>query len=202
MERFAFVKKIKYKNSNIKIQERPAAESFYRKIITTYRDSTIFIFSFLFLIFISGCGGYSNKPLFTDEVQSVCVEMFDNKTFERDLEYDLTDAIVKRIEAETPYKIVSDKSRADTVLSGKITEMSTSALALDRDIARPLESQAQVTAEFSWKNLKTGQYLVEKETVSATASYSEFEQQGFNYASKLAANKLAERIVEQMQTKW
>jgi hypothetical protein len=128
--------------------------------------------------------------------------MFDNKTFERDLEYDLTDAIVKRIEAETPYRIVSDKSRADTVLSGKITEMHTSALALDRDIARPLENQAQVTAEFSWKNLKTGQYLVEKEAVSATASYSEFEQQGFDYASKLAANKLAERIVEQMQTKW
>jgi hypothetical protein len=154
------------------------------------------------MIFIAGCGGYSNKPLFTDEVQSVCVEMFDNKTFERDVEYDLTDAIVKRIEAETPYKIISDKSRADTVLSGKITGMSTSALTLDRDTGRPLEHQAEVTAEFTWKNLKTGQYLVEKETVSASAGYSEFEQQGFNYASKLAANKLAERIVEQMQTKW
>jgi len=153
-------------------------------------------------VLFAGCSGYSNKPLYTDKVKSVYIEMFDNTTFYRDLEYDLTDAVAKRIEAETPYKIVSDRSRADTVLGGKITGIGGSPLTLERETGRALESQAEVTAQFNWKNLRTGEYLLENSTATATASYSEFQQQSFDYASKTAANKLAERIVEQMQMKW
>ena len=166
--------------------------------ITTAIIASVFAAAVLF----AGCSGYSNKPLYSQDIKSVYVEMFDNATFHRDLEYDLTDAVAKSIEAETPYKIVSDKSRADTVLSGKITAIGSSALTIERETGRALENQAEVTAQFSWKNLKTGEYLLENSTASATASYSEFQQQGFDYASKTAANKLAERIVEQMQTKW
>jgi hypothetical protein len=153
-------------------------------------------------LFFAGCGSYSNKSLYSQDIKSVYVEMFDNVTFSRDLEYDLTDAVAKRIDAETPYKIVSDRSRADTVLSGKITGIGNSVLTLERETGRPLENQAEVSAVFSWKNLKTGEYLLENSTASATASYSEFQEQSSDYASKVAANKLAERIVEQMQTGW
>jgi len=153
-------------------------------------------------VLFAGCSGYSNKSLYSQDIKSVYVEMFDNETFRRDLEYDLTDAIAKRIEAETPYRIISDKSRADTVLSGRITALNDSILTIERSTGRALEEQAEVIAKFSWKNLKTGDYLLENSTATATASYSQFQQQSFDYASKTAANKLAERIVEQMQTKW
>ncbi|MGB8225290.1 MAG: LptE family protein [Sedimentisphaerales bacterium] len=162
----------------------------------------IFIFVSWAALFFAGCGGYSSKSLYSQDIKSVYVEMFDNATFTRDLEYDLTDAVAKRIEAETPYKIVSDRSRADTVLSGKITGIGSSPLTIERETGRALEDQAEISANFSWKNLKTGEYLLENKEASATASYSEFQQQGFNYASKTAINKLAERIVEQMQTGW
>jgi hypothetical protein len=161
----------------------------------------IFIFVSWAALFFAGCGGYSSKPLYSQDIKSVYVEMFDNTTFTRDLEYDLTDAVAKRIESETPYKIVSDRSKADTVLSGKITGIGSSPLTVERETGRALENQAEIFADFSWKNLKTGEYLLTN-SASATASYSEFQQQGFNYASKAAMNKLAERIVEQMQTGW
>jgi hypothetical protein len=154
-------------------------------------------------VLLAGClGGYSSQPLYPQDVKSVYVEMFDNTTFRRDLEYDLTDAIAKRIDAETPYRIVSDRSRADTVISVNIIAINDSVLTVERSIGRALESQAEVIAQFSWKNLQTGQYLIENKKISATAAYSEFQQQSFDYASKSAANKLAERIVEQMQTGW
>jgi hypothetical protein len=162
----------------------------------------MFSISLAAIFLFAGCSGYTSKPLYSQDIKSVYVEMFDNETFRRDLEYDLTDAIAKRIEAETPYRIVSDKSRADTVLTGKITAINDSVLTIERSTGRPLEEQAEVTAQFNWKNLRTGEYLLEKSTATATASYSEFQQQSFDYASKTAANKLAERIVEQMQTKW
>ena len=60
-----------------------------------------------------GCGrmsGYSNKSLFPQDVASVYVEMFDNKSFWRGVEYKLTDALAKRIEADTPYKIISSRT--------------------------------------------------------------------------------------------
>jgi hypothetical protein len=161
----------------------------------------IYAFS-LAAVFFAGCSGYTNQSLYTDKVTSIYVEMFDNTTFQRDLEYDLTNAVAKRIDTETPYRIVSDRNRADTVLSGKITAINSSALTIERETGRALEDQAEITAQFSWKNLKTGEYLLENVTASATASYSQFQQQGFDYASKAAANKLAERIVEQMQVKW
>ncbi|MFA6176351.1 MAG: hypothetical protein WC765_07215 [Phycisphaerae bacterium] len=80
--------------------------------------------------------------------------------------------------------------------------MSNSALTVERNVGRPLEEQAEVTAVFNWKDLRTGQYIVSNKSIMATASYSEFQQQGFEYGSKVAANKLAERIVESMQTDW
>ncbi|MFA6186678.1 MAG: LPS assembly lipoprotein LptE [Phycisphaerae bacterium] len=154
-------------------------------------------------VLLTGCiGGYSSQSIYPRDVKSVYVEMFDNMTFRRDLEYDLTDAIAKRIETDTPYKIISDRSKADTVLSGKITSLYNSALTIERNVGRPLEEQAEVTAIFSWKDLRTGQYIVSDKSITATASYSEFQQQGFKYGSKVAANKLAERIVEGMQTDW
>ena len=65
--------------------------------------------------------------------------MFDNRTFWRNMEYDLTDALAKRIEARTPYKIVSDQDSADTVMTGQITSVSQGVLMTDRDTGNSVE---------------------------------------------------------------
>jgi hypothetical protein len=59
-----------------------------------------------------------------------------------------------------------------------------------------------VQAVVNWKNLKTGQLLIDHIVVSASASYSEYQMQDFKYASALAANNLARKIVELMERKW
>ena len=152
-----------------------------------------------------GCakmGGYSNETLYPAEVSSVYVEMFDNKSFWRGVEYELTDALAKRIEAETPYKIISSRDRADTIISGQIVSIGQSALNVERETGRALEKEVQLQAVVNWKNLKTGELLINNQSVGASASYSEWQNQGFAYASTLAANKLARRIVELMEKEW
>ena len=128
--------------------------------------------------------------------------MFENESFRRGLEYELTDAVAKRIEAETPYKIISDRDIADTVISGKIVAAHEEVLSMERQTGRPLEKQAEVVAVFNWKNLKTGQFLVENAHVREAMSFSPWLNQGFDYGSDVAVNRLAERIVEKMQVKW
>jgi hypothetical protein len=151
---------------------------------------------------LAGCGGYSNESLYPDEVGTVYVEMFENETFNRGTEYELTDALAKRIEAETPYKIVSNRDRADTVLSGHLVSVDKSVLTFERQTGRALEKDIELRAVVSWKNLKTGKLLIDSKTVEATASYSEWQNQGTTYASGLAANKLAVKIVELMEKEW
>jgi len=146
--------------------------------------------------------GYSNESMFPEDVRSVCLEMFDNQTFRRGVEYELSDALAKRIEVDTPYKIVSDSDRADTVISGQIVSIGEFALSTDRELGTVLEKEVELQAVVNWKNLKTGQLMMDHLKVSASASYSQYQQQDFKYASTLAANNLALKIVELMERKW
>jgi hypothetical protein len=166
------------------------------------RNSLLVSFCILTGLTIFGCSGYSNRSLFPADIQSVCVQMFDNDSFRRGVEYELTDALAKRIEALTPYKIISSSDRADTVLSGRIKAIDTTILSTERQTGRALEKEVRLTAVVKWENLKTGKYLLDDEIVTATATFSEWQNQSFEYASTLAANKLAQKIVEKMEIKW
>ncbi len=151
---------------------------------------------------LAGCGGYTNESLFPQDIKSIYIEMFDNRTFRRGIEYTLSDAIVKRIESDTPYKVVSDRDRTDSVMDGQLVVSTESILTLERETGQALEKEVILTATVNWKNLKTGRMMMNNQTVTAAASYSEFLRQDFTYASTLAANKLAQKIVEVMQNNW
>ena len=68
-------------------------------------DRSIFILVCSYIVVLStivicgcaGLGGYSNQSLFPADVETVYLEMFDNQTFRRGAEYELTDALAKRI---------------------------------------------------------------------------------------------------------
>ncbi|MBN2592099.1 MAG: hypothetical protein JXA81_01230 [Sedimentisphaerales bacterium] len=165
----------------------------------------VVICSCVFCLGFCGCNGlagYSNESVFPQDVRSVCLKMFDNQTFRRGVEYELSDALAKRIEVDTPYKIVSDSDRADSVMSGQIVSIGEIALSIDREVGAVLEKEVELRAVVNWKNLKTGQLMMDQLKVSASASYSKYQQQDFKYASNIAANNLARKIVEQMERKW
>ena len=155
------------------------------------------------LCVFAGCNGsYSDQWLYSSEVSSVYVKMFENKTFRRNLEYTLTDALVKKIEADSPYKVVSDRSKADSVIYGEIVDISETVLSGEIQTGRPLEMQVTAVAKVNWKNLKTGRFIVKDAQIKASQSFSEFQNQRLDYAKSVSANKLAERIVEAMELNW
>jgi hypothetical protein len=153
------------------------------------------------LSFVSGCG-YSSESLYPEKVRTVYVEMFDNKTFWRGQEYVLTDAICKRIEAQTPYKVYSDRNRADTILSGYITSLNKGTLVQEPSVGRPLEQQMQMVAVVTWTDRRSGDVFLDKVSVTAAADFSQLQKQGDPYASRLTANRLADGVVDMMRKKW
>ncbi len=154
------------------------------------------------LLGLTGCSGYSNEWPYRDDVQTISVKMFDTKSFRRDYEYSLTDAICKQIEAQTPYRIVADDNVADTQLSGYINSMSSAVLSTDRESGSALEDEVRVSVTFTWKNLKTGEMIVDSKTVTGVASYAELMNQDYDYAANVAMNQAAVKIVESMEKPW
>lgn len=181
------------------------AAKFHKKGCNALSFILILTSGLVVVVVPAGCAGladYSNQSLFPNDISSVCVEMFDNRSFRRGLEFTLSDALVKRLESDTPYRIVSDQDRADSVMSGQLASITESVLTLEREIGRPLEKEVVLTAVVNWKNLKTGSLMINNETIAAAASYSDFQNQDFTYASAVAANKLAQKIVERMENNW
>lgn len=159
------------------------------------------------LIFVGGCGqggfsGYSNSWLHPREISTVYVEMFDSQSFRRGHEYDLTDAICKRIETDTPYKIVSDRNVADSVLSGKITSIGQQNISIERNTGRVFENRAVVRVNVRWQNLKNNEIMIDNKIIEAADDFSSFVGQDFEYSSKVALNRAAVRVVELMQKDW
>jgi Lipopolysaccharide-assembly len=65
-------------------------------------------------------GWHINAPFDTSEVKTVAV-FFKSNSFRRDIEKQLTEAVNKEITMRTPFKLVADHTKADSLLSGTIT---------------------------------------------------------------------------------
>src|SRR5689334_10626073 len=64
--------------------------------------------------------GYHWHSLYRQDVQTICVPIFDNKDYNRGLEFKLSKAVIHQIQANTPYRI-ADREHADSILEGEIT---------------------------------------------------------------------------------
>lgn len=161
--------------------------------------------AYLMLLAVAGFGlvgcGYSSKPPFHESVRTVAVPIFVNKTFRREFEFRLTEAIDKNIEYRTPYKIAARKD-ADTLLTGEIVKVEENVLTRRFGTNLPRENELTVVVNFTWKDLRSGRILVERKNFNRYAT--EIPQIGERVADaeQLAVERLATAIVDQMQSDW
>lgn len=146
--------------------------------------------------------GYTSKSLYRCDIKTVCVEMFRSQSFRRGIEFELTRALVGQLELHSPYKVVSDRSKADTVLYGTINGVSERVLHQQRELDRPLENQMVLTVDVTWKDLRSGKMLLDNQRLAVTGDYVVLLGGGSRSAIRQASNEMAVRIVEAMETPW
>ena len=78
------------------------------------------------------------------------------------------------MELHSPYKVVSDRRKADTVLYGSINRVTERRLARQRELDRPLANEVVLVTTFSWKDLRTADMLIEDEKVRVSGDYVAF----------------------------
>src|SRR5207249_1080172 len=74
------------------------------------------------------------------------------------MEFDLTRAVVRAIELKTPYKVVSDRGKADTELSGTILALNKNILNRNQ-LNEIREAETVLTVAVVWKDLRSGEIL-------------------------------------------
>ncbi|MGN6727763.1 MAG: LPS assembly lipoprotein LptE [Tepidisphaeraceae bacterium] len=161
---------------------------------------------------LSGCGfqqmgeastnsGYQWTSLYRQDVHTSAVPIFTNVSYTRGDEFTLTKAIISQIEQRTPYKVV-DRDKADTILEGQITRVTRQTISSDRSSSLPQEQLYVVRVNFTWKDLRTGQILVERRDFEQSNPFYPTLGEGQETGALNTVEQLALGIVQELQANW
>lgn len=156
---------------------------------------TLFLFGLL-----AGCG-YDSGSVFRTDIETVHVPMFESRTFRRDLEFQLTEAVKKKIATDTPYRIAPFE-KADTVLSGEVLEERQAAYAPDFATRQPRDEQMTMIVRVKWTDQRTGAALFDRPLLLQSIDYLPGAGETEKYAQQKAIERMATRIVTQMYNDW
>ena len=152
------------------------------------------------LLLGSGCG-YSTKRPFRTDIQTIHVEMAHSREFRRGLEMRLTEALVKRISMDTPYRL-APAGRADAMLTAEIIKVDNRSFGDEFDTDLPREIGTTMVARYRLKDVRTGEILAERERTVHHAGYIPSVGETFSDAVTRLVDGLAEQIVESMEMDW
>lgn len=159
---------------------------------------------------LAGCASYrvGNDSLYPPDIHTVYVPVFESESFRRNLGERLTEAVIKQIELDTPFKVVGTP-QADSVLAGRIVADSKHVLIEDRfDQPRDLETRLRV--QVRWLDRK-GDLIGQPQAFDLPAEVLELSAQGVLVpefgqsgatSQQEAIGKLARQIVAQLQVPW
>lgn len=152
------------------------------------------------MVALTGCGYKAGGP-YRENIRTVHVEMFGSKTFRRELEFKLTEAVKKRIASDTPYRVVPAE-KADTILVAEVLEERQSAFAPDFRSRQPREKQLTLAVRVRWQDARTGALLVDLPVLLQSADYLPPTGETEAFAQERAIDRLAMRIVSQLAEDW
>lgn len=158
---------------------------------------------------LGGCAGYQvgNWSLYSPDIRTVYVPMFQSASFRRNLSEWLTEAVVKEIELKTPYKVVGTAA-ADSILTGRILGDDKNLL-IENPFDDPRQLQAEIAVEVQWVDRRGNELCREviplpPELVLIRGTGLLVPEVGHSVATahQEAIVNIAERIVGMMETPW
>lgn len=158
-----------------------------------------------------GCFGYhmGARSLYSPDIQTVYVPVIVSNSYRRQLGEWLTEAVIKRIEEVTPYKVVHYPDGADSQLTCRLMA-DTKRILMENpnDEPRQVEMAFQVSAE--WVDRNGGQ-LGQPVNVPIPPSLNPIDQTAYLFpelgqsttsAQMTDVKRMAEQIVSMMEAPW
>jgi hypothetical protein len=151
----------------------------------------------------SGAKGFKSGTTLPTKYRSIAVPIFQNATYDRQVGYQLTEAVQKRIQQSSNYAIASEGS-ADTVLRGKVTKVDIKQLSQSLGTGLSEEVGVTVTIDWEWVDMRTGKPIVARNgfASSGTVVASRPQAEPLDLARYQAIQHLADDVVANMQADW
>ncbi len=157
-----------------------------------------------------GCAGYQlgSGSLYNPGIRTIYIPIVRNDTWRQNLGLQMTEALQKAVESRTPYKVVSDPS-ADSTLTCRITTQTKRAVT-QSITAEPRSVETLISVELTWTD-RQGNLLMENRFVPQGELAFYFIQgvdfvpeggQSMATAQHRAVERLADQIVNQMESRW
>jgi hypothetical protein len=153
---------------------------------------------------VGGCGYHSGSPI-AGTASTIHVEMFDNESFRRGLEAQLTEAVVNELVRRTPLRIVN-LDQAETILTGKIVNVRERVVTADNE-GHVFSKEVNIYVNFEWRNKRTGKVLARGVNLSQPQTLTTFtgvltDTDTLGSAQGDLITNLATEIVDHMQGDW
>lgn len=147
--------------------------------------------------------GYSATSIYPRNISTIAIPIFSSESYTRNIEFQLTDALIKEVEARTPYKVVP-AGRADTILLGQIKVVDLDQLSKSRTTGLSEEVIVSVTIDFQWKDQRSGKPLLERKGFTSNALFvpSRPSAEPIELGQFSVVQQLARDIVSQLQAEW
>ncbi|MDR2755712.1 MAG: LPS assembly lipoprotein LptE [Planctomycetaceae bacterium] len=163
-------------------------------------------------LLLTGCIGVGYrvgaKSLFGQDIQTVYVPVFQSEAWNRDIAERLTEAVCKRIESRSSYKVVS-RPTADSILEGQIIRQN-KGVTIVNNYSDPREIQGTLNIQIKWRD-RRDQDLRQFDTIpwhdgsgrASSTGYlvAEYGQSELTMEQQQIDN-IADQIVGMMETPW
>jgi Lipopolysaccharide-assembly len=155
-------------------------------------------------LLFSGCMGYRVGPVLKADYRSVAVPMFKNKTLKPQLEAQVTNGIIRRLQSDGTLRVDSLEN-ADIVLDGEIVSYRRTRLrALQTEASTPREFRVYIDARVEAHNRVTGKIILPPTIVTGSADtfIGDDLQSAEFQALPLIADDLARQVVSLLVESW
>jgi hypothetical protein len=164
----------------------------------------------LLLFAAPGCANYrmGARSIYAPDIQTVYVPMIQSNSFRRYLGEWLTEAVVKRIEQVTPYKVVNTPD-ADSILTCRLMS-DTKQMLMESFTDEPRELQFTIQVSADWIN-RNGDQLGQPVNVPLPPTLNPINQssnlfpelgQSVSSAEMADVQRMAVQIVSMMEAPW
>ncbi len=153
----------------------------------------------LVVVLMCGCG-YSTRSLISRDISSIHIPIFENDTFRRGIEFDLTKAVKNEVMSKTNLRIAS-KDYADTILHGSVEDFTESIITHGfRDSV--VEARMALLVEIKLIDRRTDRVLVHEKGIKQRTEYIVRRGETLESATGEGIVRIAETIVDHLAEKW
>jgi hypothetical protein len=104
-----------------------------------------------------GCGSDPSKgwvlgSTYDAGIRTIAIPVVKNATYDREMGYLLTNALIREVETRTPWRVV-DETVADTLLEVSVTRVDLKQLSQSRLTKLDQEMAVQLTVDWNWERL-------------------------------------------------